>query len=84
MIRVLYFASLRDRLGLEREEFELPETVGDIAGLRRWLQSRGGEWESVFAGGETVLTAVNQEMAQGDTPVSDGDEVGFFPPVTGG
>ena len=84
MIRVLYFASLRDRLGLEREEIELPGETGNVAGLRRLLQSRGGEWATVFAEGETVLAAVNQEMAQNDTPISDGDEVGFFPPVTGG
>ncbi len=84
MIQVLYFASLRDRLGLEREEIELPGETGTIASLRQLLQSRGGEWATVFAEGETVLAAVNQEMAQNDTPVSDGDEVGFFPPVTGG
>jgi len=84
MIRVLYFASLRDRLGLDREEIELPGHAIDVAGLRQLLQSRGGEWATVFGDDETVLAAVNQEMAQGDTPVSEGDEVGFFPPVTGG
>jgi molybdopterin synthase sulfur carrier subunit len=84
MIRLLYFASLRERLGLEREELALPESVHDLAGLRRLLQARGGEWERLFSGTETVLCAVNQEMAQEDTPLADGDEVGFFPPVTGG
>ena len=84
MIRVLYLASLRDRLGLDREELELPEETRDVADLRRLLQARGGEWATTFADDETVLAAVNQEMAQGGTPLSDGDEVGFFPPVTGG
>ena len=84
MIRILYFASLRDRLGSDREELELPEGVTDIASLRRHLKSRGGAWLAVFDDDETVLAAVNQEMAGDDTPVGDGDEVGFFPPVTGG
>lgn len=84
MIRVLYFASLRDRLETDRDEMELPAGVTDVASLRAHLRSRGGEWEAVFAKEETVLAAVNQEMANNDTPVTDGDEVGFFPPVTGG
>ncbi|HHH13820.1 MAG TPA: molybdopterin converting factor subunit 1 [Thiolapillus brandeum] len=84
MIRLLYFASLRDRLGVEREELALPEEVKNVAALRCYLAARGAPWNRVFDEEETVLAAVNQEMAQDDTPVRDGDEVGFFPPVTGG
>ena len=84
MIRLLYFASLRDRLGVDKEELALPEEVKDVAALRRHLAARGAPWSRVFDEAETVLAAVNQEMAQDDTPVRDGDEVGFFPPVTGG
>ncbi len=84
MIRVLYFASLRDRLGVDREELALPEGTDTVAALRALLQARGGQWASAFSGEEPVLAAVNQEMAGDDTPVRDGDEVGFFPPVTGG
>ncbi len=84
MIKLLYFASLRERLGTAGEELTLPAGVKDVAALRRHLAGRGGPWSEIFAGEETVLAAVNQEMAQDDTPVSDGDEVGFFPPVTGG
>ena len=84
MIRVLYFASLRERLGRDREELALPPEVRDIAGLRAHLGARGGQWSELFADEESILAAVNQEMARDDTPVADGDEVGFFPPVTGG
>lgn len=84
MIRILYFASLRDRLNTDREELQLPGDVTDIASLRRLLKSRGGEWLTMFADEETVLVAVNQEMASEQTLISDGDEIGFFPPVTGG
>lgn len=80
MIRVLYFARLRDRLGLSSEEIEeVPATVGDLVG---YLSGRGSDWKEAFSG--TVLMAVNQEMADRATALADGDEVGFFPPVTGG
>lgn len=82
MIQVLYFASLRDRLGTAGEELnDLPATVGE---LREQLASRGGAWQEALAGERPVLCAVNQEMADNATALDDGDEVGFFPPVTGG
>lgn len=80
MIRVLYFARLRDRLGVAEEQLEtFPPTLG---ALREQLAARGGDWGEAFS--DRVLTAVNQEMAGPETPLADGDEVGFFPPVTGG
>ncbi|WP_457668458.1 molybdopterin converting factor subunit 1 [Thiolapillus sp.] len=84
MIRLLYFASLRDRLGSSGENIDLPEDTGDIATLKAYLARRGGVWKDIFAEDELVLAAVNQEMAQSDTSIKDGDEIGFFPPVTGG
>ena len=82
MIRVLYFASLRERLGLGDETLQAnPATV---AGLREALAARGDAWHEVFAGAQRVLVAVNQEMAGEDHALEDGDEVGFFPPVPGG
>lgn len=82
MIRVLYFASLRERLACSDETLEaVPATVTD---LRAQLAGRGGIWREVFADGQRVLAAVNQEMAGAGQALQDGDEVGFFPPVTGG
>jgi molybdopterin synthase sulfur carrier subunit len=82
MIRVLYFASLRERLGQAGETVDRqPRTVAE---LRAELAGRGDAWRDVFAGDGPVLVAVNQEMADGDRVLCDGDEVGFFPPVTGG
>ena len=82
MIRILYFASLRERLGASGETFE--EAAASVGELQRQLGNRGGVWEEVFDSDETVLAAVNQEIATAEQPLSDGDEVGFFPPVTGG
>lgn len=84
MIRVLYFARLREALGTGSEQIALPASVRDLEGLRALLVSRGGTWEEELAPSKPVRAAVNQAMAHGDTRVADGDEVAFFPPVTGG
>ena len=84
MVTVLYFARLREALGTGSEQIKLPATVRDVEGLRALLVSRGGSWERELAPGKPVRAAVNQEMAVGDVPVADGDEIAFFPPVTGG
>ena len=82
MIRILYFASLRERLGSAEET--LQDFPGTVAELRAQLASRGEAWDEVFAEDQRVLAAVNQEMASADRALKAGDEVGFFPPVTGG
>ena len=84
MVTLLYFARLRETLGTAREELALPESVVDVASLREALVSRGGAWAHELAQSKLVRTAVNQDVAAADTPVSDGDEIAFFPPVTGG
>jgi molybdopterin synthase sulfur carrier subunit len=84
MVTVLYFARLRESLGKGSEEISLPAGVRDLEGLRALLVGRGGAWEQELAPSKPVRAAVNQEMANGNRPVSDGDEVAFFPPVTGG
>lgn len=84
MITILYFARLRDALGLTSEQVALPAGVSDIESLRAMLRGRGASWESELGDQKRVRAAVNQDMARGDTPVKDGDEIAFFPPVTGG
>lgn len=82
MIRVLYFARLRDQLGTAGED--LPHTPEHVAALVAELRARGGDWDDALASDKRVLVAVNQEVAPPDTPLADGDEVALFPPVTGG
>lgn len=84
MITVLYFARLRESLGQSSEQIVLPATVRDLEGLRSLLAARGGAWQDELARDRRVRAAVNQAMARGDSPIVDGDEVAFFPPVTGG
>ena len=84
MVTLLYFAGLREALGCAREEFALPSANATVAMLVEKLRSRGATWTEAFAAGKTWRVAVNQRMADSATPVKPGDEVAFFPPVTGG
>jgi molybdopterin synthase sulfur carrier subunit len=84
MVKLLYFARLREDLGTGAEELALPAGVTTVAGLRAHLMGRGGAWATVLANGKALRVAVNQEMAEPATPIKAGDEVAFFPPVTGG
>ena len=81
-LKILYFASLREALGQAAEEIALPTAVSTIGGLRDHLAARGGAWEALAA--NSLRVAVNQQIADADKPLAEGDEVAFFPPVTGG
>jgi molybdopterin synthase sulfur carrier subunit len=86
MIDILYFARLRESLGLTREQLDLSRQtgIGSVADLLAHLRARGEPWSTTLGEGESVLAAVNQEIARPDTTIRDGDEVALFPPVTGG
>ena len=84
MVTLLYFARLREALGVSSEQVDLPAEVSDVAGLVAWLRRRGGAWEDELAPGRAFRMAVNQDMADAATALKDGDEVALFPPVTGG
>ena len=83
-MRVLYFAWLRQRAGVGEEEVSPPPEVQDVGGLMRWLAARSPGHASAFADPAQVRMAVNQDFCGPDHPVKAGDEVAFFPPVTGG
>jgi sulfur-carrier protein len=83
-VKVLYFASVREKLGRDAEELDLPAGVATVAGLRKHLRGRGGAWAEALAEGKLLRTAVNQDMAQASVALKGGDEIAFFPPVTGG
>jgi molybdopterin synthase sulfur carrier subunit len=83
MIKLLYFASLRETLGMPGESLELPADIATVGTLRSHLAARGGAWQ-VFATSKSLRAAVNQAMVGIEAPLAAGDEVAFFPPVTGG
>ena len=84
MVTLLYFASLRECLGCAREQLPLPSGNATVSSLVEALRSRDSRWTEAFAPGKTWRVAVNQQMADLATPLKPGDEVAFFPPVTGG
>ncbi|MGB7501428.1 MAG: molybdopterin converting factor subunit 1 [Azonexus sp.] len=80
-VKVLYFASLKEALGMGSETLELPPGVNTVGGLRDWLASHGRD---KLASARNLRCAVNQDIAGPDAAIRDGDEIAFFPPVTGG
>lgn len=79
--RIVYFAALAQSLGVREEQLNL-ESPLTLAQLQAQLIERGGLWEALA--GAHIKAAVNHTMAKGETPINPGDEVAFFPPVTGG
>ncbi|MDH4570923.1 MoaD/ThiS family protein [Pseudomonas sp. BN414] len=82
MIRVQYFARYREALGIEGEQLNCDPAFAKLDDLRRHLLARGGVWEVLAE--QNLMCARNQELCSLDEALSDGDEVAFFPTVTGG
>lgn len=80
-VRVLYFAGLREAFGCAGESIDLPTGVSTVATLRDLLVAQGRD---KLASARNLRCAVNQDMAAPEMAIKDGDEVAFFPPVTGG
>jgi sulfur-carrier protein len=83
-IRLRLFASLRELTGVEFEEIEVPDEVDTVGALREFLGGRGDQWTQALDPGRAIRGAVNQRMSTEQDVIRDGDEVAFFPPVTGG
>jgi sulfur-carrier protein len=81
-VQLRFFASLREKLGAG-ETLALPEG-STVADARLALQARGGAHAEALAPGRAVRSALNQKMCADSALLSDGDELAFFPPVTGG
>ena len=84
MIAVHYFASIREALGRDHETLELPEGVDTVEQLIHWLVEKNGNGWGAVLGENTVMVAVNHEMVDRGACLKPGDEIAFFPPVTGG
>ncbi|MYM63074.1 molybdopterin converting factor subunit 1 [Pseudomaricurvus sp. HS19] len=82
-LTILYFARLRDELGLGEEQLEFTPAIRTLGALRDQLCERGPQWRNSLRA-DGIFAAVNQGIADWDTPLQGGEEVAFFPPVTGG
>jgi molybdopterin synthase sulfur carrier subunit len=83
VIEVLLFASLRERVGAARLEFAPAIQPATVASVIAELRALNEAWDEAL-GGDNILCAVNQQQVNVDHPLVSGDEVAFFPPVTGG
>ena len=81
MIRVQYFARYREVLGIDGEQLQRA-ALSNLEQLREHLQSRGGVWQVLAE--QNLMCARNQQLCSLDTEIADGDEIAFFPTVTGG
>ncbi len=83
-MKLLYFAWVRNKVGIAEENITLPDHVGDIAALLSWLRERNDGFADALSDMTAIRFAVNQEIAALDQPVTDDDEIALFPPMTGG
>jgi sulfur-carrier protein len=83
-MKILYFAHFREKTNVAEETVEPPESVTDVTSLIDWLASRNDGFADAFSDRDHIRVAVNQEHVEFDTAVKMGDEIAFFPPMTGG
>lgn len=83
MIKVVFFAALRDKLGCDAITVEQLSSIKTVADVKQHLCDSHPQWQTTFSQ-HSILCAVNHTMSDDDFIVKAGDEVAFFPPVTGG
>ncbi|KAF1029314.1 MAG: Molybdopterin synthase sulfur carrier subunit [Burkholderia plantarii] len=83
-IELKFFASVREALGVASEAATVPDGIATVGDVRAWLCGRGGVWADTLAEGRPLRMACNHVMTEAGTRITDGCEVAFFPPVTGG
>ncbi|MEQ1599403.1 MAG: molybdopterin converting factor subunit 1 [Methylotenera sp.] len=83
-IKILYFARIKEAVNYSTEEIALPSDVSTVTALKNHLSLRGENWANLFNGKQVVRAAINHTLVDDLAKINAGDEVAFFPPVTGG
>ena len=83
-MKILYFAWVRERVGKDSEDIDLPENITTVSALIDWLINKDEGYRAALDNRKNLKVAVNQTLVKWDHPVKDNDEVAFFPPMTGG
>jgi sulfur-carrier protein len=84
VLRIVYFASVREAVGCDGEERDLPADVATVSACLDWLEAQGAQYEAAFANRSKLRFALDQKMVNSDAPLTDTSELAIFPPVTGG
>ncbi len=82
MLKILFFARLRDQLGTESTTLAIPDSL-TVAEVKSLLIAQNPSWQTPLSA-SNLLCAINHELVDNTTTIASGDEVAFFPPVTGG
>ena len=84
MMRVVYFAAVREAIATDSEEVEFPQTIVTVADAVEWLCGKSPAHASAFARRDRLRFALDQIMVKADAPIDGAREFAIFPPVTGG
>lgn len=83
-VKLVYFAWVRERVGVPEERVTLPETVHTVRDVAAWLGGRGEHYAAAFENPEIVRAAIDRRHVKPETPIAGASEIAFFPPMTGG
>lgn len=83
-MKLVYFAWVRERIGLSDEEIDLPAGVATVGDLLHWLKSRGENYDAALQAPEVIRVAIDQEHVDHSEAVAGAKEIALFPPMTGG
>ncbi|MCU4180974.1 molybdopterin converting factor subunit 1 [Bosea sp. BH3] len=83
-VRIVYFAWVRERVGLPEETLDIPADLATVADLVRWLKARGEGYEAAFENEKIVRAALDHVHAKPQAALGTAREIAFFPPMTGG
>jgi molybdopterin synthase sulfur carrier subunit len=84
IVKLLYFAWVRERIGKPQEEVEPPAAVATVGDLMAWLARRGDEYAHAFENPKVIRAAIDRTHVRPDTAIAGAREIAFFPPMTGG
>jgi molybdopterin synthase sulfur carrier subunit len=84
VVKVRYFAWVRERIGRPEEEIDPPAAIATIADLMNWLSCRGEEYAHAFENPKVIRAAIDRTHVKSDATILGAREIAFFPPMTGG
>ncbi len=84
VLKLVYFAWVRERVGKAEEEVALPKDVATVGDLLKWLSGRGEEYAHAFENPKVIRAAIDKSHVKPDTVIAGAREIAFFPPMTGG
>lgn len=84
VIKLRYFAWVRERIGKTDEDIEIPAGIATVGELMTWLSARGEEYAHAFENPKVIRAAIDRTHVRSDSVISAASEIAFFPPMTGG